>query len=245
MLPDVRRLPLALGWLAAAALAVEPARHLELPRLNQTYRDLAPEVLPVASGGLTVALRSESNHLTVRSHGLEVEPLPGGDYRMTARASVLGKALVTAVIMAGGMPGEIEDEVLLLPQEVVVEGRAKVRRVAAGYEVTPLELPATVDLAIQSRLAGQVVSMCETLSILVSGMECTGFERALSVVRFPLPEPGTPQVVDAALLTAEERSQIDAALGLTALQPASREEGQVERPRRVAASTIPRLSATS
>jgi hypothetical protein len=40
-------------------------------------------------------------------------------------------------------------------------------------------------------------------------------------VRFPLPEPGTPQVVDGALLTAEERGQIDAALDLPPAQPAS------------------------
>lgn len=217
MLPDVRRLSPLLGLLAAALLAAEPIQHVELPRLNQTYRDLAPEVLPVESAGLRVTLRSESNQLTVRSHGLEIEPLPTGDYRMTARASVLGKALVTAIVEAAGVPGEIEDEILLLPQEVVVEGRARVRRVDAGYEVTPLELPATVELAIQSRLAAQVVSMCDTLSILVAGMECAGFERSLSVVRLPLPEAGTPQVVDAGYLTDEERRRIDAALGLPAL----------------------------
>lgn len=216
MLPDVRRLPPLLALLAAAVLAVEPVRNVELPRLNQTYRDLAPEVLPVESGGLKVTLRSTSNQLTVRSHRLEIEPLPAGDYRMTARASVLGKALVTAVIEAAGVPGEIEDEILLPPQEIVLEGRASVRRVEDGYEVTPLELPATVELAIQSRLARQVVSMCDTLSILVAGMECAGFERSLSVVRLPLPAAGDPQLVDAGYLTAEERQRIDAALALPA-----------------------------
>lgn len=208
-----RLLP-ALLLTASALVAAEPVRRLELPRLNQTYRDLAPEVLPVQSGGLRVSLRSESNRLTVRSHRLDIEPLPTGDYRMTARASVLGKGIVTALIEAGGVPGEIEDEILLPPQEVVVEGRASVRRVPGGYEVTPLELPETVELRIQSRLARQVVSTCETLSILIAGMECAGFERALSVVRLPLPEPGEPQIVGAGYLTAEERRQVDAALGL-------------------------------
>jgi hypothetical protein len=212
----VRFLLPTLGLVAAAALAAESSRHLELPRLNQTYRDLAPEVLPVQSGAVRVLLRSESNQLTVRSHGLEIEPLPAGDYRMRARVSVLGKALVTAVIEAGGFPGELEDEILLPLQEVVVEGRATVRRVAGGYEITPLELPATVDLAIQSRLARQVVSTCETLSILMGGLECAGFEQSLSIVRLPLPEAGSPQLLDAAYLSAEERTQIDAALGLPA-----------------------------
>lgn len=197
-----------------AAYAAGNVREIELPRLNQTYRDLAPEVLPVESGALKVTLRSESNQLTLRSHSLEIEPLPTGDYRMTARVSLLGKALVTALVDAGGVPGEIDDEILLPPQEVVVSGRALVRRVEEGYEITPLELPETVDLRIQSRLARQVVSTCETLSILVSGMECAGFERGLSVVRLPLPEPGSPQIVDAGYLTPEERAQIDAALGL-------------------------------
>ncbi|MEZ5332265.1 MAG: hypothetical protein R2991_09500 [Thermoanaerobaculia bacterium] len=209
------RRPVFLLLLAAgAAFAASSVREIELPRLNQTYRDLAPDLLPVESGALTVTLHSESNQLTLRSHSLRIEPLPTGDYRMTARASLLGKALVTASVQAGGLPGEIEDEILLPPQDVVVRGRASVRRVEGGYEITPLELPETLDLRIQSRLARQIVSTCETLSILLSGMECAGFERGLSVVRLPLPEPGNPQILDAGYLTAEEQAQIDAALGL-------------------------------
>ncbi len=215
-------LPVALA-LGAAALAAAPQR-LAFPRLNQTYRDMRPEIAPVAAGGLTVRLRSPANSLTVREHRIDLETQPDGSVGFVAWVSVLGKAQVGAELAAGGSPAELQDEVLVLPQEVEVAGRADVRRTAEGYEVVPRELPSHVELRIQSRLAAQLVGWCDLTSILVPGMECAGLEVALSKVRLPLPAPGDPYFVEASQLRPEEVAQLDAALG-TAPPPAAAPAG--------------------
>ncbi|MGH9464343.1 MAG: hypothetical protein ACRD0X_01770 [Thermoanaerobaculia bacterium] len=202
-------LVLALGAGGAAGIV----RSIEFPRLNQTYRDLAPEIAPYSGGGLEVRLRSPANSVTVRSHRLEIDPLPDGSVRFLASASLLGKAQLVAELDAGGLPAELADEVVLPIQEVEVAGRAEVRRTAEGYEVLPRELPAHVVLAVQSRLAGQLVTWCDLSSILLPSLECGGLDQALSQVRLPLPAPGETYFVEASRLLPEEQATLDAALG--------------------------------
>lgn len=208
----------AVAWLALTATlgaggAAGVARQVEFPRLNQTYRDLAPEISPVSSGGLEVRLHSPANSITVRSHRLELDPVSDGSFRFVAVASVLGKAQLVASLDAGGVPAELADEVLLPIQDVEVAGRAEVRRTAEGYEVVPRELPSHVALAVQSRLAGQLVTWCDLSSILVPGLECAGLDQALSRVRLPLPEPGETYFLEATRLLPEEQATLDGALG--------------------------------
>ncbi len=212
---DSRRRGCAAGLVLALASggAGGLGRPLEFPRLNQTYRDLAPEIAPVSSGGVEVRLRSPANSLTVRSHRLELEPLPDGSVAFLATASVLGKAQLVVELDAGGVPAELADEVVLPIQDVEVAGRAEVRRTEEGYEVVPRELPSHVALAVQSRLAGQLVTWCDFTSILLSTLECSGLDQALSRVRLPLPAPGETYFVEASSLLPEELATLDAALG--------------------------------
>jgi hypothetical protein len=206
----------ALGWLVlalGAGGAAGLARSIEFPRLNQTYTNLAPEIAPFSSGGLNVRLRSPANSVTVRSHRLELDPLPDGTVRFVVTASVLGKAQLVAELDAGGIPAELADEVLLPIQDVEVTGRAEVRRTADGYEVLPRELPSHVTLAVQSRLGGQLVTWCDLSSILLPGLECGGLDQALSRLSLPLPPPGETYFLEASRLLPEEQATLDAALG--------------------------------
>lgn len=211
------------GWAALALVAAGASgapQSVEFPRLNQTYRDLAPEISPFTSGGIGVRLRSPANQVTVRSHRLELDRQADGSVRFAASVALLGKAELVAELDAGGLPAVLADEVLLPIQQVELAGRAEVRRLADGYEVVPRELPAHVALAVQSRLAAQLVTWCDLSSILVPGLECGGIEQALSSVRLPLPAAGEAYFIEASRLLPEEVAALDLALG-TAPPPAT------------------------
>jgi hypothetical protein len=221
-MPQAARLGALGAWLVAlaGAAATPGGQSVEFPRLNQTYRDLAAEIAPFATGGLQVRLRSPTNSVTVRRHRLDLEALPDGSVRFQATASLLGKAQLVAELDAGGTPAELADEILLPIQDVEVAGRAEVRRTPEGWEILPRDLPSHVDIAVQSRLAGQLVTWCDLTSILVPSLECGGLDQALSRVRLPLPAPGERFFVEASGLLPEEQAVLDAALGAPPPEPA-------------------------
>jgi len=212
----VRRIAtaLALCLLAAIAGAEGPATHLAFPRLNGTFRDLAGEIAPVAAGGLTIELSSPANTLTIRDHALELEPLGGGVHRFRATVDLLGKADLVAVF-AAAVPGRIEDQVLLPIQHLEIEGELEIERVAEGYDVTTRRLPDHVEIAMQSRLANQLLSLCDLASLFTGG-ECGGLTAAFDHARLPLPQPGETYRIDGAQLTPEERDLIDRYLATAA-----------------------------
>lgn len=214
-MPFYRTLASILAVLAAATClrAEESGRRVfTYDRFNDTYRDLVAEPEPFQQGALTVRVASPSNTLILRSNAIELEPQPDGSHRFRASASFLGKARVIAELDAGGTPGQMEDEVVLPPQELVVEGRALVSRVPEGWEITPLELPEFAEITIQSRLGSQLVSWCELMSVFTPGLSCQPMLDAFSKVRIPLPAPGEPQLLDASYLDPDEVAAVDAYL---------------------------------
>ncbi len=179
----------------------------EFPRFNVAFRDMAPEIAPVSAGGLKIVLSSPANSLTIRAHELEFEPLGGGVHRFRGMVDFLGKADLVAVFEAT-VPGRLEDQVLLPIQQVELEGELEIVRVAEGYDVTTRKLPEYADIAMQSRLGNQLLSICDVLSIFTGG-DCGGLAQAFSRVRLPLPPPGETYRVRADELTAEERGVLD------------------------------------
>jgi hypothetical protein len=209
-------LGLALYSIASLASAGEPSTQFVFPRLNGTFRDMAPEIAPVSAGGLSIVLSSPANSLTIRAHELELEPLGGGLHRFRGMVDFLGKADLVAVFEAT-VPGRLEDQVLLPIQRVELEGELEILRVAEGYDVTTRKLPEHADVAMQSRLGNQLLSICDLMSIFTGG-ECGGLEQAFSRVRLPLPPPGETYHVRAEELTAEEREILDAYLAFGRLE---------------------------
>jgi len=204
-----RAIVLAVLASLAAVVAAADGRVtvLEFPRFNGTFRDMAPEIAPVSSGGLTIKLSSPANSLTIRSHSLELEPLGDSRHRFRGRIDFLGKADLIAELDSK-LPGSVEDQVLLPTQEIEIEGEVDFVKRPGGYDITTRKLPTHADLAMQSRLGIQLVNLCDMLSIL-SGGDCSGLDAAFGRVRLPLPPPGKTFFLSDEDLTVEERLRLD------------------------------------
>lgn len=204
-----KRLPTAL---VAAALALPAttadAYLLRSDRVDGTHRDLVTDIAPVSWGLMTVRFTTPSQVLEVRDHSLELTPEEGHRHRGRFHIALQGQAHLIADLDLAGMPGRLEDDVTLPAQEVELDGVIDIERTAEGYLVTMVELPPDVELAIDSRLGGQLASLCKSLSLL-GALACRGVDDAFSTLRLPLPEPGTTYTFDDADLTPEERRQLD------------------------------------
>lgn len=218
------RLPLLVA-LAVAPLAAAPPPETEvfvLERLNGTYTDLGGDVREVRNGPVIVRPRSESNRFELHANRLELTPLGEGEHRAELWVRFEGEADVAAEILVGSLSGgTLTDEVTVPEQERTLESRIELERRGEDYVITILEAPRDFSIHIRSRLAGQLVSICESLTLFAPGDSCEGLDVALSNPRLPMPEPGKELLLPAAQLRPEEAAQLDAYL-----ERASRAQGE-------------------
>ncbi len=201
----------ALG--AAAPGAASAPRSFEFESLNRTYRMDDSEMAPVQQGPITIQLSSPSNAVVVRNHSLALQPLGDGSYQASVGLSLLGKGdLVADFVTASGTSSRMEDLVVVPPQTLRVDGRIRFARVADGWDVTALTLPQQIEIAIQSKLANSVVTLCSQMAVFL-GLDCDGLDRSLSRVALPLPPPGSVFHLPAADLSPEEAARLDSYLG--------------------------------
>ncbi len=207
---------LALITAAGGGLSAKKARAgttLVFERLNGTYEDLGANLRPVVSGPVTVRISSPSHRLTLIAHRLELAPLGGGEHSGRLTARFRGQAHLTVGVELGGLPSELEDDVLVPEQERTVDGRFRVDRRPDGYALTMIELPPDVPVEVESGLGKDLVAWCGRLTFFLPGDSgCDGLDRALSNPRVPLPKPGSKVFLEAADLTPEERAALDAYL---------------------------------
>ena len=209
----MRRLCATLVFVALALLASRPGGtavpgQVQLQRLNRSYSEVAPDILPVVEGPLTVRLSSPRNQITVRRHLLRLEPGAGGSHSADLSIEFQGKGWLVADVEAGPLATRLQDEVLVPPQVAKIQGRMRIRRVQGGYGITPEQLPEKLGVRIQSGIGRQLVNVCDGASVLLA-LDCPGLERSLSRAVIPLPEAGEEYLLEDAELTAAERSQID------------------------------------
>lgn len=118
-----------------------------------------------------------------------------------------------AVLTLAGLPGSLEDDIILPEQEKEIVARVELAQSDEGILVTPVENPKEVEIAIQSELAGRIVTMCEGFSLIPgTGLACDGLEEAFSTVRLPIPPPGDTYLIEYKALNTDERRQMDAYL---------------------------------
>lgn len=211
---------LALGVLAAAAAAQAPAAppaptELTFPRFNDVYEQPGAVSEPLRQGGMTVRLSSPENHLVLRSHRVRLAPLGDGTHWVEVVADFAGRGKVVANLDFGNGQGtRLEDDVVLPPQTRTVIGRVVIALGENGdYEVTPVELPKTVAIAFESKLAGGLADLCRTVSLLGGlAIDCGTVEAGLTAASIPLPEPGETYLLLADRLTPEDRARLDAYL---------------------------------
>ena len=212
-----RLVPLALLLaLAPGAGAAEPPEpgFFQFESLNRSYRMDDSEVAPVRQGPVTIHLASPRNTLVIRSHSLTLRPLGDGSYRASVGVELMGSGDLTAdLVTDAGTSSRLEDLVVLPRQRVALDGRVRFERVADGWDVTALSLPPKIELDIQSRLAGSLVTLCDQMAVFL-GLDCSGIGRSLSRVDVPLPEPGSVFFLPEAELSPEEAAAFDRYLRL-------------------------------
>lgn len=197
---------------AAATPATTPAR-FSFDSLNRTYHFDDSDLAPVRQGPVTIHLSSPRNVLILKDHSVTLVPLSDGTFRASVGVDLLGSGdLVANLVTAAGTSSRLEDLVVVPRQTVRLDGRVRFSRVADGWDVTALSLPRQVEIDIQSRLAGSLVSLCGQMAVFL-GLDCDGLDRSLSRAEVPLPEPGSVFFLPEEDLSAAEAATLDAYLG--------------------------------
>lgn len=209
----MRRLCATLVFIPFVLLASQPGGtavpgQIELQRLNRSYSELAPDILPVIEGPLTVRLSSPRNQIVVRRHLLRLEPGAGGSHSADLSIEFQGKGRLVADVEAGPVATRLQDEVLVPPQVAQLQGRVRIRRVQGGYGITPEQLPERLGVRIQSGIGRQIVNVCDGASVVLD-LDCPRLEQSLSRAVIPLPAVGEEYLLEDAELTPAERSQLD------------------------------------
>lgn len=195
---------------AAAEPPSAPAVRFVFALLNREYHNEAPEMAPLAQGPLTIQLASPSNAVTLVSHALTLTPLGDGSHRAELEVEFFGRGTLVADVGFGGGTTRLEDELTVPEQRHRLEGRVRLDRSPDGYLFTALELPETVEVAIESRLAKSLLGTCRAFAVLpLVALDCDRLEGNLSTAVIPLPPPGRTFLLAVGLLGADERAALD------------------------------------
>lgn len=202
-------------WIAVVTTPVwatdEGFHHLHSDRVNGVHRDVPVDMVPFSGGGVTVELTSPTNELEIYEHLVKLRPAADGTHEVVARVRFSGSAKLVAVLTLAGLPGSLEDDVVLPEQEMEIVARVELAQSNEGILVTTVENPSEVEIAIESELAGRIVTLCEGFSLVPgTGLACDGLEDAFSTVRLPIPPPGDTYLIEYKALNADERRQMDA-----------------------------------
>lgn len=194
----------------AAPGSSTPSGELRFERFNRGYDQAVPEILPIEEGPVTVRLSSPRNSLTVRNHGLRLEPGAGSSFTADLRVEFSGKGWLVADVDIGGVSTRLQDEVRVPFQALEMQGRIRLRKVRGGYEVTPEQLPKSVSVRIESGVGRSLVDLCDGVSALpLADVDCAALQRSLSRAVVPLPAAGESFLLEDTDLTPAERRQLD------------------------------------
>jgi hypothetical protein len=205
----------AAGPPAAGPLGAD-AEEIELGFFNGVYDDLDSGLRPVRQGPLVIRFSSPEHRFEVHANRLALRPVPDAEDADDGEGTVFdarvevdfeGEGVLIADVEGAGVTRRLVDAVTAPRQTAVVQGRVRIGRTAGGYRITLVEIEPTVGVEIRSAVAGQIVDLCRALAVLpLVDLGCASLERALRVVRAPLPEPGTELFLPEGFLDADERS---------------------------------------
>jgi hypothetical protein len=100
-----------------------------------------------------------------------------------------------------------------------LDGRIRLSRSAEGYQISLVEAPETVEVQIQSQLAGRLVPVCRQMALVLVRFDCAALEDALSRVNVPIPKPGTEFLLPIEEVSPEEAKALDRYLASAAGGP--------------------------
>jgi hypothetical protein len=197
---------------AAVMLAVAGAAagaEFEFARLNRTYSQFVDQLQPVVLGPVEVLLRSPQHQLVLSRHHTWLEPAAEGTHSVRVEIEVQGSGTINAVLRAAGLEGKLDDELTLPLQTLRLDGRIRLARSAAGYQIALVEAPESVEVQIESQLAGRLVPLCRQMALVLVRFDCAALEDALSRVQVPIPQPGTEFLLPIEEVSPEEAKALD------------------------------------
>lgn len=203
---------LTLGLLALVAVMPLPAEDppgLEFELFNGEYSEPDPALEPVHQGPITVQLRSPSNSLRLHRHQVWLSPVGDGTYQARFWAEFEGRGDLEATLSIGKISTTLNDEVHLPRQELELEGTVRLEKAPGGYRVVAVALPESIQVTLESRIAGSLVKSCQGLTRFLPLVGCGGLEGALRQATIPLPPAGTELLLQDALLTREDHRQLE------------------------------------
>jgi hypothetical protein len=202
----------AVGVLLASVAPLH-AESFEFPLLNRTYEAFVEELQPVQIGPAHVSLSSPQHSLSLLDHRATLVREADGSHRATVEIEITASGRLEADLRIGGVESSVDDDLTVPRQRLALVGRVAIARSPDGYVITALELPASVEVRIESVLAGRLFSICHQMALVLVNLSCATLEDALSRVVVPLPESGTTFVLGDAELRPEDRARLDAYLG--------------------------------
>jgi len=211
-----RRLALAVAVTLLTSAAAR-AESFTFDRCNRVYRQDAGDLPATTQGPLTLRLSSPDAELTLEHHRLDLAPRADGTHRAHFEALFVGSATLYVDVDVNGAVSRLEDDVRVPPQRRSVDGVVRLAKGlgedgAAVYELTPVELPETVPVAIESNLAGRLGTMCDGFALLLP-IDCGLVRGALSVVNVPMPDPGETYLLPPECVDEEMAGRLDRYLG--------------------------------
>ena len=212
----------------AARLAALPPesggpQQYRFEKLNRSYSDFVTDLAPIGEEGMSVLLRSPTQTLILRENRIRLTPVTAsqdGAFMGEVELDVQGKGALVADVTLGPIVRQLTDELVVPPQTIRLAAKVRVRRVADGYEITPEQLPKSIEVAVQSKTIHQILALCDQAATLSLGaIDCSGLDRALTRPAVPIPGGGGAFHLGDENLTDGDRAQLDAALGPPAVAP--------------------------
>ncbi len=202
---------LPLLFLAAPVAAQdEPgARVVSFERLNRVYERLIDDLIPVSIGPAEVMLRSPEHSLTVTRHSATLRPLEGGVFDVALELEIAGSGRIDADVTIGSLESRLSQELTVPRQTLFLEGAITVRRTKEGYWITTERMPEAAQVRIESELGTQLFTVCRQMALVLVSLDCDAIERAVTLIRAPLPEAGGEYLIGLEDATEAEREDFD------------------------------------
>lgn len=205
-----RILVLVLLLLAALLASAGERGEIELAFVNGEWADLDSGLQPVRRGALTIHVASPEHRVTVHRNRLTLARSGDGPVDASLEVEFEGEGQIVADVESAGLRNRIEDQVAAPRQTVTVWAKVRFERADGGYLMTIAEAQPTVDLEIQSDLAGRLVALCKVFDkVPLIRVDCAGIETALSVVTVPMPGPGEQFLIPGERMTEDEKAFFD------------------------------------
>ncbi|MEM1244996.1 MAG: hypothetical protein AAGA81_08040 [Acidobacteriota bacterium] len=202
---------LVLGFLLLAPARAEETFVFE--KLNRAYSEFVQELAPIQVGGANVLLSSPQHSITLIRNQSVLHPAPEGGFLATVDLRLGGYGKLNAQVEMGSVATQLDDELALPAQSLVLRGRVDITEAAEGFWIRVLELPESVKVRIESRLAGKLFNLCRPMALVLVSLDCDLLEESLTNIEVPLPEPGETYLLPREELTDSEAKRLSAFIG--------------------------------